>query len=169
MTDRERFDKMKALIYLERAMALDGKYFFLQLVDDETVKVTDSESGNSLLVNVACDNLPAMLLDFSSKPGHGLCKGEHDMKAIANIEPTRYSISLLNDDGQKLYTWHTRLIQDSDGVESYKIVRKETRSYEDVLLDYGIDDEDLILSLEALESSANDAMEALFLQTGGGY
>lgn len=90
------------------------------------------------------------------------------MKAIANIEPTRYSISLLNDDGQKLYTWHTRLIQDSYGVESYKIVRKETRSYEDVLLDYGVD-EDLILSLEALESSANDAMEALFLQTGGGY
>ena len=94
------------------------------------------------------------------------------MKAVANIEPTRYSISLLDDAGQKLYTWHTRLIQDSDGVESYKIVRKETRSYEDVLLDYGIDDEDLILSLEALEaleSSANDAMEALFLQTGGGY
>lgn len=91
------------------------------------------------------------------------------MKAVANIEPTRYSISLLDDAGQKLYIWHTRLIQDSDGVESYKIVRKETRSYEDVLLDYGIDDEDLILSLEALESSANDAMEALFLQTGGGY
>ena len=43
------------------------------------------------------------------------------------------------------------------------------KSYEDVLLDYGIDDEELILSLEALESSANDAMEALFLQTGGGY
>lgn len=91
------------------------------------------------------------------------------MKAVANIEPTRYSISLLDDAGQKLYTRHTRLIQDRDGVESYKIVRKETRSYEDVLLDYGIDDEDLILSLEALESSANDAMEALFLQTGGGY
>jgi uncharacterized cysteine cluster protein YcgN (CxxCxxCC family) len=91
------------------------------------------------------------------------------MKAVANIEPTQYSISLLNDDGQKLYTWHTRLIQDCDGVESYKIVRKETRSYEDVLLDYGVDDEDLILSLEALESSANDAMEALFLQSGGGY
>lgn len=91
------------------------------------------------------------------------------MKAVANIEPTRYSISLLDDAGQKLYTWHTRLIQDCDGVESYKIVRNESWSYEDVLLDYGIDDEDLILSLEALESSANDAMEALFLQTGGGY
>ena len=91
------------------------------------------------------------------------------MKAVANIEPTRYSISLLDDAGQKLYTWHTRLTQDCDGVESYKIVRNESRSYEDVLLDYGIDDEDLILSLEALESSANDAMEALFLQTGGGY
>ena len=45
------------------------------------------------------------------------------MKAVANIEPTRYSISLLDDAGQKLYTWHTRLIQDCDGVESYKIVR----------------------------------------------
>lgn len=32
------------------------------------------------------------------------------MKAVANIEPTRYSISLLDDAGQKLYTWHTRLI-----------------------------------------------------------
>lgn len=87
------------------------------------------------------------------------------MKAIANIEPTRYSISLLNDDGQKLYTWHTRLIQDCDDGADYKIVGKETRSYEDVLLDYGIDDEDLIYSLESLESSANDAMEALFMQT----
>lgn len=68
MTDRERFNKMKALIYLERAMALDGKYFFLQLVDDETVKVTD-ESGNSRLVNVACDNIPAMLLDILKQAG----------------------------------------------------------------------------------------------------
>lgn len=111
MTDKERRNKMKALIYLERALALDEKHFFFQLIDDETIHVTDIESGN----------------------------------------------------------WHTRLIQDCDGVESYKIVRNESRSYEDVLLDYGIDDEDLILSLEALESSANDAMEALFLQTGGGY
>lgn len=63
MTDKERRNKLKALIYLERALALDEKHFFFQLIDDE----------------------------------------------------------------------------------------------------------DLILSLEALESSANDAMEALFLQTGGGY
>lgn len=69
MTDRERFDKMKALIYLERALALDGKYFFLQLVDDETVKVTDSESGNSRLVNVACDNIPAMIYDILKQAG----------------------------------------------------------------------------------------------------
>lgn len=69
----------------------------------------------------------------------------------------------------KLSDIHNEFINECDGVESYKIVRKETRSYEDVLLDYGIDDEELILSLEALESSANDAMEALFLQTGGGY
>lgn len=68
MTDRERFNKMKALVYLERAMALDGKYFFLQLVNDETVKVTD-ESGNSRLVNVACDNIPAMIYDILKQAG----------------------------------------------------------------------------------------------------
>lgn len=62
------------------------------------------------------------------------------------------------------------ILQVTKGVSNAdSIVRNESRSYEDVLLDYGIDDEDLILSLEALESSANDAMEALFLQTGGGY
>lgn len=29
MTDKERRNKMKALIYLERALALDEKHFFL--------------------------------------------------------------------------------------------------------------------------------------------
>jgi hypothetical protein len=70
MTDKERLKKMKALMYFERALAQDGKYFFFQILDDgETVKVTDSESGNSRLVNVACDNIPAMLYDILKQAG----------------------------------------------------------------------------------------------------
>lgn len=69
MTDKERRNKMKALIYLERALALDEKHFFFQLIDGETIHVTDIESGNSRLVNVACDNIPAMLYDILKQAG----------------------------------------------------------------------------------------------------
>lgn len=69
MTDKERRNKLKALIYLERALALDEKHFFFQLIDDETIHVTDIESGNSRLVNVACDNIPAMLYDILKQAG----------------------------------------------------------------------------------------------------
>ena len=69
MTDKERRNKMKALIYLERALALDEKHFFFQLIDDETIRVTYIESGNSRLVNVACDNIPAMLYDILKQAG----------------------------------------------------------------------------------------------------
>lgn len=69
MSDKERRNKMKALIYLERALTLDEKHFFFQLIDDETIHVTDIESGNSRLVNVACDNIPAMLYDILKQAG----------------------------------------------------------------------------------------------------
>lgn len=45
-------------------LAAGGKYFQLKLVDDETVEVTDMESQAVRCVNIACDNVPAMLYDI---------------------------------------------------------------------------------------------------------
>lgn len=65
----ERRKKVHALDYFEKALALDEKHFFFQLIDDETIHVTDIESGNSRLVNVACDNIPAMLYGILKQAG----------------------------------------------------------------------------------------------------
>ncbi len=62
MTENTR--KLIALARFEQALAAGGKYFQLKLVDDETVEVTDMESQAVRCVNIACDNVPAMLYDI---------------------------------------------------------------------------------------------------------
>ena len=62
MTEQTR--KMIALGRFEQALAAGGKYFQLKLINDETVEVTDLESQAVKHVNIACDNVPAMLFDI---------------------------------------------------------------------------------------------------------
>lgn len=62
MTENTR--KLIALARFEQALVAGGKYFQLKLVDDETVEVTDMESQAVRRVNIACDNVPAMLYDI---------------------------------------------------------------------------------------------------------
>jgi hypothetical protein len=61
---KEQTRKILALVHLEQALAAGGKCFQLKLVDDETVEVTDMESQAVRCVNIACDNVPAMLYDI---------------------------------------------------------------------------------------------------------
>lgn len=65
MTEQTR--KMIALGRFEQALAAGGKYFQLKLINDETVEVTDLESQAVKHVNIACDNVPAMLFDILGK------------------------------------------------------------------------------------------------------
>ena len=60
----EQMRKMIALGRFEQALAAGGKYFQLKLINDETVEVTDLESQAVKHVNIACDNVPAMLFDI---------------------------------------------------------------------------------------------------------
>lgn len=62
MTETTR--KLIALGRFEQALAAGGKYFQLKLIDDETVEVIDLESQAVRRVNIACDNVPAMLYDI---------------------------------------------------------------------------------------------------------
>lgn len=62
MTEQTR--KMIALGRFEQALEAGGKYFQLKLINDETVEVTDLESQAVKHVNIACDNVPAMLFDI---------------------------------------------------------------------------------------------------------
>lgn len=62
MTEQTR--KMITLGRFEQALAAGGKYFQLKLINDETVEVTDLESQAVKHVNIACDNVPAMLFDI---------------------------------------------------------------------------------------------------------
>lgn len=61
---KEQTRKILALVHLEQALAAGGKCFQLKLIDDETVEVTDLESQAVKHVNIACDNVPAMLFDI---------------------------------------------------------------------------------------------------------
>lgn len=61
---KEQTRKILALVHLEQALAAGGKCFQLKLIDDETVEVIDLESQAVKHVNIACDNVPAMLFDI---------------------------------------------------------------------------------------------------------
>ena len=61
----ERVKKLEALHYLERALGVDDKWFSFRLSDDgNTVKVTDLESHCTRDVNIALDNVQAMIYDI---------------------------------------------------------------------------------------------------------
>lgn len=61
---KEQTRKILALGHFEQALAAGGKHFQLKLIDDETVEVIDLESQAVKHVNIACDNVPAMLFDI---------------------------------------------------------------------------------------------------------
>lgn len=61
--------KIHALKHFEKALAAGGKYFDLDLINNETVAVIDRISGNEKRVNIACDNVPAMLYDILKQAG----------------------------------------------------------------------------------------------------
>ena len=67
--NEERNAKRAALVYFEKILAEDDKLFHFTLVDDETVEVKDVISGYTKLVNVACDNVPAMIYDILKQAG----------------------------------------------------------------------------------------------------
>ena len=67
--NEERNAKRAALVYFEKILAEDDKLFRFTLVDDETVEVKDVISGYTKLVNVACDNVPAMIYDILKQAG----------------------------------------------------------------------------------------------------
>lgn len=61
--------RIRALIYLEKILAIDDRYFMFRLLGNEMVEVTDLESGNQCYVNIACDNVPAMVYDILKQAG----------------------------------------------------------------------------------------------------
>lgn len=69
MVQNERDAKRAALSHFEKALAEGDKLFRLTLIDDETVEVTDIRGGSTKHVNIACDNVSAMLLDILKQAG----------------------------------------------------------------------------------------------------
>lgn len=67
--EEERRKKITALYYFEKALALDDKHFKFVLLGNELVEVTDLLSGSIQYVNVACDNVPAMMYDILKQAG----------------------------------------------------------------------------------------------------
>lgn len=67
--NEERSAKRNALRYFEKILAEDDKLFRFRLIDDETVEVMDVISGYTKQVNIACDNVPAMMLDILKQAG----------------------------------------------------------------------------------------------------
>ncbi len=65
----ERRKKVHALDYFEKALALDDKHFQFVLLGNELVEVTDLLSGSVRYVNIACDNVPAMIYDILKQTG----------------------------------------------------------------------------------------------------
>ena len=65
----ERRKKVQALDYFEKALALDDKHFQFVLLGNELVEVTDLLSGSVRYVNIACDNVPAMIHDILKQAG----------------------------------------------------------------------------------------------------
>lgn len=61
--------KVQALYYFENMLALDDKHFKFVLLGNELIEVTDLLSGSVRYVNVACDNVPAMILDILKQAG----------------------------------------------------------------------------------------------------
>lgn len=64
-----RRKKIIALDYFEKALAVDNKHFQFRLMGNELVEVTDVLSGSIQYVNVACDNVPAMMYDILKQAG----------------------------------------------------------------------------------------------------
>lgn len=65
----ERRKKIHALYYFEKMLALDDKHFQFELLGNELVEVTDLLSGSVRYVNIACDNVPAMIYDILKQAG----------------------------------------------------------------------------------------------------
>lgn len=66
---KERQKKIAALEYFEEALAVGEKLFAFRLLGNEMIEVTDLVSGNKCYVNIACDNVPAMLYDILKQAG----------------------------------------------------------------------------------------------------
>jgi hypothetical protein len=65
----ERQKKIKALDYFEKTLEVDDKHFKFVLLGNELVEVTDLLSGSVQYVNIACDNVPAMIYDILKQAG----------------------------------------------------------------------------------------------------
>jgi len=66
---KERRKKIRALVCLEKILAIDDRHFMFRLLGNEMVEVTDMISGNTCYVNIACDNVPAMVYDILKQAG----------------------------------------------------------------------------------------------------
>lgn len=86
-----------------------------------------------------------------------------ELKITTNIEPKSLSITLWDNNNNVVYTWRRRMCHENEPYTSCSI--GENRKFEDVLLEFGIDDEDLISALDSLEDGADEVMQALFYLT----
>lgn len=62
--------KIIAVDYFKKELAVDHKHFQFRLMGNELVEVTDVLSGSVLYVNIACDNVPAMINDILKQIGN---------------------------------------------------------------------------------------------------
>ena len=69
MDDLIMEERRKKVHALEKALALDDKHFQFVLLGNELVEVTDLLSGSVRYVNIACDNVPAMIYDILKQAG----------------------------------------------------------------------------------------------------
>nr|DAJ16996.1 MAG TPA: hypothetical protein [Caudovirales sp. ctNII2] len=85
------------------------------------------------------------------------------MEVSVLIKEDKLVYKLFDDDGNEVYAWYRRMAREDEPFLSTSY--GENRSHEDILLDLGIDDEDLIDALNSLDNGASEVMAALFFLT----
>ncbi len=85
------------------------------------------------------------------------------MEVTMLIKDEKLVIKLFDDDDNEVWAWYRRMARENEPFTSCRYGEK--RSFSEVLLGLGIDDEDLISALESLEDGADEVMQALFYLT----
>lgn len=85
------------------------------------------------------------------------------MEVSMLVKDKKLVIKLFDDDDNEVYAWYRRMGREDEPWTSCSY--GENRKFEDVLLDLGIDDEDLIMGLGSVYDSADELMRALFYLT----
>lgn len=85
------------------------------------------------------------------------------MEVSMLIKNEKLVMKFFDDDGNEVWSCYRRMGRENEPFTSCRYGEK--RGFDEMLLDLGIDDEDLISALDSLEDGADEVMQALFYLT----